>query len=117
MTEHADAEQIVVVTTTINSAGAAHDIADALVGESLAACVQIIPITSVYRWEGRVEHAAEHLVQIKTIAARLPQVEACIRGRHTYDLPEILVVPASGGSTAYLAWIRNSVTAEPAPHQ
>ena len=117
MTEDASGEQIVVVTTTIDSAAAAHDIADALVGENLAACVQIMPITSVYRWEGRVEHAAEHLLQIKTIAARLPRVEGCIRTRHTYDVPEILVVPASGGSTAYLAWIRDSVTAAPSSHQ
>ena len=85
--------------------------------KNLAACVQIMPITSVYRWEGRVEHAAEHLLQIKTIAARLPQVEACILARHTYGVPEILVVPASGGSTAYLAWIRDSVSVAPSPHQ
>ena len=100
---------VVVVTTTTASTEAARRIAEALLADRLAACVQVSPVDSHYRWDGAVRRDAEHLLQIKTTAPRIPRVEACILRHHGYELPEILVVAVAGGSAAYLAWVRDSV--------
>jgi len=92
--------------TTTGSKAEADRIATALVEENLAACVQIVPgAESVYRWQGAVHHDQEWLLLIKTIAARLPQIEARVKQLHSYDLPEFLVLAAVGGSAEYLAWV------------
>ncbi len=109
MDEAVDAEGVVVVTTTTGSLGDARAIADALVSQRLAACVQIAAVESIYRWDGALRRDAEHLLQIKTVLARVLQVEACIKAHHGYDLPEVLATPALGGSDAYLDWVRASV--------
>jgi periplasmic divalent cation tolerance protein len=87
--------------------GTAEAIASCLVEERLAACVQILPPTrSVYRWDGRVEHASEVLLLAKTGADRLEALCARIRALHPYETPEVLALEAVGGSPAYLDWIR-----------
>jgi periplasmic divalent cation tolerance protein len=101
--------QVVIVSTATNSPDEAHRIADALVAQRLAACVQITPTESIYRWDGHVQHEAEQRLHIKTIASRLTQVEACIRAIHSYELPELLVLPVAGGAPAYLAWVKDSI--------
>ena len=88
-------------------------LARALVEEHLAACVQLSPIESWYRWEGKVEHAAEHRLHIKTTAAHAAAIEARIQALHSYDLPEIVTVPITGGSAAYLGWVRQNVSPDP----
>jgi periplasmic divalent cation tolerance protein len=98
-------------TGSLESAGA---IATALVEQRFAACVQIVPIASVYRWQGAVQRDAEHLLQIKTAAHRIADVQRCIEALHPYDLPEITAVKLAGGSAAYLAWIDEAVAPEPA---
>jgi periplasmic divalent cation tolerance protein len=81
-------------------------LADVLVAGGLAACVNLIPgLTSVYRWEGRVERAEEHLLLIKTESAGYQALEAAIKAHHPYELPEIIAVPVERGSSAYLQWI------------
>lgn len=95
----------VLVITSVGSREEADRIAAALVGERLAACVQILPATSVYRWQGAVEQAEELVLHIKTVAARVSEVERRIVDMHSYDLPEVIVVPISGGSDMYLGWI------------
>src|SRR5690606_10708397 len=91
---------------TCPDADAAQRIADALVAERLAACVQILPsATSVYRWQGRVERAQECLLLIKTSAARADTLAGRIAALHPYELPEVIAVDASGGLPAYLDWI------------
>lgn len=94
-----------IVTTTLGDAEAAKAMARALVEARLAACVQIMPVASVYRWHGKVEEAAEHLLVCKIVAADFPAVEAAIRGRHGYDVPEIVMTPIAAGHAPYLAWI------------
>jgi periplasmic divalent cation tolerance protein len=90
----------------------ADGLAAALVKDSLAACVQVLPpMTSVYRWKGSVEKAAERLLLIKTTEARVAGVQAAIRSRHPYEVPEIIVLEISGGHAPYLAWIGESTTA------
>jgi periplasmic divalent cation tolerance protein len=99
---------VIVLTTWPDEAGALA-FAHAVVGERLAACVNVLPpMTSVYRWQGKTEVATEHQVIVKTSRDQLPGLEARLVALHPYDLPELLVVDASGGSAAYLDWITRS---------
>lgn len=96
---------MIVVITSCGSAEEADRIAEALVAERLAACVQILPMRSVYRWQGAVERAEEWQLQIKTRAALADRVEARIRALHGYDLPEIIALPVTAGSADYVDWV------------
>lgn len=88
----------------------ARQLADRLVGERLAACVNIVPgLESVYEWQGKVERDAEVLLIIKTRRDRYAKVEATLRQHHPYELPEILRVSLSGGLQEYLHWIDNAL--------
>jgi periplasmic divalent cation tolerance protein len=99
-----------IVLTTAGSREEAEKIAQALVERHLAACVNILgPIHSVYRWQGKVESAPEHLLLIKTTAARFDAVAKTIRELHSYELPECIELPIEGGSAKYLEWIEQSV--------
>ena len=100
-----------IVLTTIGESADAAALARTLVEERLAACVNVLPpMTSIYRWQGQVEQDREQQMVIKTEAGRVDALEARIRELHPYELPEFLVLPAGGGSAAYLAWVRESVT-------
>jgi periplasmic divalent cation tolerance protein len=102
------------VTTTVDSREAADRLAGLLVDERLAACAQVTgPITSTYRWQGRVESATEWACLLKTTLARLPALEARIRAEHPYQVPEIVAVPIVAGDPAYLAWIEDGVAHTP----
>ena len=99
-----------IVLTTTGSREEAEKIARALVERRLAACVNILgPIHSVYRWQGKVESADEHLLLIKTTAARFDSVAKAIRELHSYELPECIELSIQGGSAEYLEWIEQSV--------
>ena len=94
------------VMTTVDSREAADRLADALVRERLAACVQVVgPIRSTYWWKGEVETAEEWLCLVKTAEARYAALEARIRELHSYDVPEITAVQFAAGSADYLGWI------------
>jgi periplasmic divalent cation tolerance protein len=81
------------------------------VEERLAACAQVTgPISSTYRWQGKVQQASEWYCHLKTTVERLPALEARIRELHPYDVPEIIAVPIMQGNAAYLEWIHDSVT-------
>jgi periplasmic divalent cation tolerance protein len=97
------------VTTTLGTREAADGLGAALVAERLAACAQVVgPVSSTYRWAGRVEQAEEWYCHLKTTRARLPEITAAIRARHSYELPEIVALPLDG-SEEYLRWIAESV--------
>jgi periplasmic divalent cation tolerance protein len=98
----------VLVLCTAGSSANANQIADALISEQVAACVQISPVKSIYRWEGAVHHDSEFSLQIKTSAERVSEVERVIKHLHTYELPEIIVLPIVGGSPEYLGWLADS---------
>ena len=84
----------------------ANRIALAVVEAQLAACVNILPrVQSIYRWQGAVESAVEVPLLIKTTAAAYPALEAAIRERHPYDVPEIIALPITAGLPAYLNWL------------
>jgi periplasmic divalent cation tolerance protein len=95
----------IVAITTIDSEEAAEALADGLVKDRLAACVQISsPIMSVYRWEGEVQRDAEWQLWIKTTSDRLDELTAWLDEHHTYDVPELVALPVVGGNPAYLKW-------------
>ncbi len=83
----------------------------ALIERRLAACVQISgPITSVYRWQEKIETGSEWRCEIKTRMAHYAAVESAIRELHSYDVPEILALPVVAGSQAYLDWLRGELS-------
>lgn len=85
-----------------------------LVGERLAACVNVLPLMrSIYRWKDAIEQESERQIIIKTTADRLDALRARIRALHPYELPEFVVLPVVDGEVGYLDWIRDSVTGAP----
>ncbi|MBC7988119.1 MAG: divalent-cation tolerance protein CutA [Luteimonas sp.] len=95
-----------VCLCTCPDAEIATRIADALVSERLAACVNIMPgMRSVYRWQDRVEHVDETQLLIKTARERCDALVARIVELHPYELPEVIAVEVAGGLAAYLDWI------------
>lgn len=104
--ETLDDRRVLLVLSTLPDHDSAERLAAALVEAGLAACVNVMaPCTSVYRWQGAVETASEVPVLIKTTAARYAELEAAIRARHPYELPEIVAVPFERGLAAYLDWV------------
>lgn len=102
-----------LVLTNLPDAAAARSLADHLVGQRLAACVNILaPCRSVYRWQGAIEDAEEVPLLIKTTSARYAELEAAIRGNHPYELPEIVAVPIAHGLSGYLAWVAAATTSD-----
>jgi periplasmic divalent cation tolerance protein len=102
--------QIVLCTTPDREA--AELIANTLVAEKLAACVNILPgVTSVYRWQGAIEQSEELLLVIKTSQTVWPMLEAQIQALHPYELPEIVAVPIKTGEAEYIQWLENTITA------
>jgi len=101
----------ILILCTCPDQETAEQIANALVTQGLAACVNLMPsVTSVYRWEGKVETANEILLLIKTSVQCYTKVEQTILSLHPYELPEIIAVPVELGLTGYLNWIEKCTT-------
>ncbi len=99
------ADDIFLVLVTAPAA-VADALAESLVAAKLAACVQVsAPMRSTYRWQGQVESAVEVQLQIKIRRTAYAAVEAHVRERHPYEVPEILAVPVGAGNPEYLQWI------------
>ena len=96
----------ILVLTQMPDRGSAQALARALLEARLAACVSVgAPVESLYHWHGRIETADEVTVAIKTVAGRYAELEAAIRARHPYELPEIVAVSITHGLAPYLDWI------------
>lgn len=98
------AEELVIILSTA-SESEAPAIAQALVMQHLAACINILPVTSVYRWQGDLCRDREHLLIIKTVKRNVETVLLEIRKLHSYELPEMVVIPVTGGYPPYLEWV------------
>lgn len=94
------------VSTTTDSETAAQQLAKTAVEARVAACAQVVgPIRSTYWWEGKVDQAEEWLILYKTAADQTEALQAHILAEHSYDVPEVIVTPLTGGNPAYLRWI------------
>ncbi|GHE84994.1 MULTISPECIES: divalent-cation tolerance protein CutA [Actinomycetes] len=93
------------VVTTTGSAEAAEELARGIIKERLGACVHIVPIRSVYRWDGEVQTDDEWRCIIKTTTARVEELVAHIKANHSYDVPQVTVTPIITGNPDYLAWV------------
>lgn len=103
---------IVLVITNLPDEQSAAKLAQQLVEERVAACVnQLAPCTSTYRWQGGIETATEVPLLIKTTRAAYPRLEQLIRAAHPYELPEIIAVPVTAGLPAYLDWVSRETIA------
>jgi periplasmic divalent cation tolerance protein len=99
------ADHVIVASTTV-SEEAARALAAGAIDARLGACAQIVgPITSVFRWKGEVQTEQEWRLEIKTTADRVTALTAHIKDNHSYDVPEIIATPITGGSAAYLSWL------------
>ncbi len=109
------ARKAVAMLSTAAGEEQALQIARALVGERLAACVNIIaPIRSIYRWRDAIEDDRECMLVIKTRANLAVRVERRVKELHSYEVPEIIALPIVAGSRAYLQWLLDSTSAAPA---
>lgn len=101
-----DAGDVRVVLSTTDSAEEAERLARGAVDARLAACVQIVgPVRSVFRWEGATAVEAEWQVVAKTTADRADALTAWLTAEHSYDVPEVIVLPVVGGHAPYLGWV------------
>jgi len=94
-----------LVLTTTATAQEAQSLAQAIVEARLGACVQIQPIQSIYRWQGRLCNETEFRLSVKTPQAHYAALERFIGAHHSYETPEIVQIAISAGSAAYLQWL------------
>ncbi|HMN45756.1 MAG TPA: divalent-cation tolerance protein CutA [Povalibacter sp.] len=104
-------DQVIVVLSTCPDAATAQRLAETLVTERLATCVNRIEgVRSTYVWQDELQDDPEVLLVIKTTAGRVGELEARLKALHPYELPEWLILPVSGGNERYLEWVRQGVT-------
>jgi periplasmic divalent cation tolerance protein len=100
-------EEAIVVFISAADADEASRLAEMLVAQHLAACVQMLPeMESVYRWQGKTERQREVLLIAKTLRSRFAVLEKAVRASHSYATPEIVALPVIAGSLPYLEWLR-----------
>ena len=101
-----------IALTTVPDEAAGVKIANALVAERLAACVNILPqMQSIYRWQGRIESASERLLLMKTTRDCYAALQRRVGELHPYDVPELVAVAIAAGLPAYLQWLNDETNA------
>jgi len=98
-----------LVITTCADKESAKRLADLIIQRRLAACVQLFPVESVYVWNGSVCNENETLLIIKTKSTVFDKLTAAIRENHSYEVPEIIRLPITGGLPEYLGWIDETI--------
>ena len=100
----------IVVLIIAKDTDEARRLAAALINAGLASCVQILPqVESIYRWEAAVQHETEVLMFAKTLREKFQDLEQCVRGLHSYQVPEILALPVEAVSSPYLKWLHETL--------
>ena len=100
----------VVILITASTGEEANKIAHGLLAQRKAACVNIVPgVSSLFWWQGKLDSAQESLLIIKTKASLLDEIVTLVKEIHSYDVPEIVVLPIIGGNQDYLRWIDKEV--------
>lgn len=99
----------IIVLITVGSEEEAHKIAELLVNEKKAACINIVPgVDSLFWWEGKLDSARESLLLVKTKASLFSEIISLVKEIHTYEVPEIIALPIIAGSEDYLKWLDNA---------
>jgi len=102
-----NANVVVLITSTDEEA---HKIAEALLIQKKAACVNVVPgVSSFFWWQDKLDSAQESLLIVKTKASLLNELVTLVREIHSYDVPEIIALPIVGGNKDYLEWIGKEV--------
>jgi periplasmic divalent cation tolerance protein len=101
-----NADDFIVIMSTVSSQIEAGQIGEDLISKKLAACVNVIPgVTSYYRWSGEAQIGRELIVLVKTLKENYEKVQEIIKEHHSYELPEIIAMPIVAGDDKYLRWI------------
>ena len=104
-----EVDKIVAIITT-SSEEEAQGIAELLINQRKAACVNIVPrVNSLFWWEGKLDSAQESLLIVKTKASLFPEIVEIVKGVHSYEVPEIIALPIIDGSEGYLKWLDATV--------
>jgi periplasmic divalent cation tolerance protein len=99
----------VVVLITTGTKKEAHSIAQLLLNERKAVCVNILSqVDSLFWWKGKLDSAQESLLVVKTRASLLPEIVTLVKRAHSYEVPEIIALPIIGGNEDYLTWLDSS---------
>src|SRR5262245_32934753 len=102
--------EMLMVFVTCESKAQAEEIANKIVGEQLAACVNVVPgVRSCYVWEGKLTWSEELLLVIKTTREAFEKLKARVSELHSYDVPEVVAVGVDAVSEKYWAWVRGNV--------
>ena len=112
--EDAMSADFVIVSTTIDSTEKAGWLGRAMIEMRLAACVHMMPVASVYRWQGNVKTAEEYCILAKTRADLADALVEFIKENHPYEVPEIIVTPILSGHKSYLHWLNEETAQSPA---
>eukprot|EP00057_Strongylocentrotus_purpuratus_P030349 XP_781412.1 PREDICTED: protein CutA homolog [Strongylocentrotus purpuratus] len=104
------ASKLTAACVTVPDTKVAEKLASEIVGQKLAACVNIIPgLTSVYEWEGKIEKDQELLLMIKTKRTKVDELSEFVRKNHPYDVAEVISLPIENGNLPYLQWVAKTV--------
>jgi periplasmic divalent cation tolerance protein len=102
----------IVVLITASTKEEGEMIARTLVDDRLAACVNVLPgVRSFFFWDGATQDAGEILLICKSRTPLLDRIIERVRGIHSYTVPEIIALPVAGGSSTYLAWVKDATNA------
>ncbi len=103
-----DIDTLIIVYVTCNSDEEGSRLADLLIREHLAACVNILPVKSTYSWEGKIEQQSEQLLIIKSIKSRFEALRKAVKNNHSYENPEIIAIDVSDATDDYINWVINA---------
>ncbi len=104
--------QFIIVETTVQNSSEANKIAELLLKQKIAACIQFIKINSTYFWQGKIENNEEVLLRIKSVKKHFEEIKNSIISHHNYDLPEVILIETNQGSKPYFDWIESNVKNE-----
>ncbi len=94
-----------IIYITAGDMAEARNIGHKLIDEKLAACANIFPISSIFRWKGKIDEANEFAIIVKTRADKVEEIESRVKELHSYEVPCIISFNLAGGSAEYLKWI------------
>jgi periplasmic divalent cation tolerance protein len=103
-------DALVIVQITTKDEAEARKLAVLLLEQKRAACINIIPVVStLYRWQGKIENGTESLMIVKTKISLLRDIISLVKANHSYQVPEVIAMPIHGGNPEYLAWLEDEL--------